>query len=94
MVKSLSSNINIIMARYIIEPKRTLKKWVEPYVEIDYLVNFEYVYCRDPNKIDKYKLSTCNSIMAKLILDKYPGGIDWSLLSRNPSKWAFKLLKN
>ena len=57
MVKSLSSNINIIMAQYIIEPKRTLKKWCRSHVKIENLVNFEYIYCIDPNKIDIYKLS-------------------------------------
>ena len=58
MVKSLSSNINIIMAQYIIEPKKTLKKWVKPRINIEKIVNFEYVYCRDPNKINNHSIST------------------------------------
>ena len=94
MVKSLSSNINIMIAQYIIEPKKTLKKWVKPYVKNVYLVNFEYVYCRDPDKMYIYKLSTSNSIMAKLILKKHPEKINWRWLSENSSDWAYKLLKN
>ena len=93
MVKLLSSNINIIMSQYIVEPKKTLKKWVESHVEIDNILNFEYVYCRYPNKINKYKLTTCNSIMAKLILKYMPDIINWCL-SGDPSMWAYKLLKN
>ena len=81
------------MAQYIIEPKKTLKKWVKPFAKIDYLVNFEYVYCRAPDKMYLYKLSTSNSIMAKLILKKYPDKINWRWLSENPSKWAYKLLR-
>jgi hypothetical protein len=52
MVKSLSSNINIIMAQYIIEPMKTLKKWVKPFVKMKHLVNFEYVYCINYRNID------------------------------------------
>jgi hypothetical protein len=93
MVKLLSSNINIMIAQYIIEPKKTLKKWVKPFANIDKMVDLEYVYCRNPNEINLYKLSICNSIMAKLILKKYPDKINWNCLSQNPSKWAYKLLK-
>ena len=71
MVKSLSSNINIMIAQYIIEPKKTLKKWVKPFVKINKLVNFEYVYCRNTDKMYLYKLLQSNSIMAKLILNMF-----------------------
>ena len=81
------------MAQYIVEPKKTLKKWCRSYVKIVYLVNFEYVYCRDPDKMYIYKLSTSNSIMAKLILKKNPNEIDWQNLSENSSKWAYKIIK-
>ena len=91
MVKLLSSNINIKLAKYIIEPKKTLKKWVKPYVQTDYLANFEYVYCRT-NKIDMYKLSHSNTIMAKTILKQKPTKINYNSLSFNSSKWAYKLL--
>ena len=91
MVKSLSSNINIIMAQYIIEPKKTLKKWVKPYVKNVYLVNFEYVYCRDPDIMNLYKLLTSNSIMAKLILKKHPDKINWYNFSLKP--FIFKIVK-
>ena len=93
MVKSLSSNINIIMAQYIVEPKKTLKKWVKPFAKIDKLVDLEYVYCRNPNKIDTYELSKSNTVMAKLILKYIPYKINWDKLAMNPSKWAYKLLK-
>ena len=92
MVKLLSSYINFVMAQYIIEPKKTLKKWCRSHVKICSLTNFEYVYCKDPNKIDLYELSKSNTIMAKLILKKYP--IDWQRLSYNSSKWAYRLLDN
>ena len=81
------------MSQYIIEPKKTLKKWCRSHVNIENIVNFEYVYCRDPNKINKHKLSTCNSIMAKLILKNNPNEINWNLLSENSSKWAYKIIK-
>ena len=64
-------------AQYIIEPKKTLKKWVKPFAKIDKLVDLEYVYCRSPDEINLYKLSKCNSIMAKLILKKNPDNITW-----------------
>ena len=91
MVKLLSSNITIIMAKYIIEPKKTLKKWVKPFVQINNLDNFEYIYCRDNINLDR--LSKSNTIMAKLILKYSSYKINWDKLAMNPSKWAYKLLK-
>ena len=94
MVKLSSSNINIIMAQYIVEPKKTLKKWVKPFVKIENIVNFEYHFSRNIDMISKYKLSISDSIMAKLIIKKYPDVIDWNYLSKNTNKWVYKLLKN
>ena len=67
---------------------------MKPHVKIDKLVNLEYIYCIDPNKINLNKLSNNNAIMAKLFLEKYPDKIDWSFIAINTSKWAYKLLKN
>ena len=92
MVKSLSSNVNIIMAQYIVEPMKTLKKWVKPFVKMNNLDNFEYIYYTNFRNIDKYELSKSNTIMSKTILNKHPNKIDWRGLSYNPSKWAYKLL--
>ena len=101
MVKLLSSNINIILAKYIIEPKKTLKKWVKPFIGIENSSNFEYVYATSCNptglnsdKLNVYKLSKCNTIIAKIILKYLPDKIIWCYLSENSSKWAYKLFKN
>ena len=95
MVKSLSSNINIMIAQYIIEPKKTLKKWVKPFAKIYSLVNFEYVYCRYyPDKINIYVLSKSNSIIAKVILKYLPDKIDWNSVSVNPSSGLQIIKKN
>ena len=80
-----------MMAQYIIEPKKTLKKWVKPHVQTESLSNFEYVYYRTKN-IDIYKLSHSNTIMAKTILKQMPDKINYNSLSFNSSKWAYKLL--
>ena len=47
----LSSYINFTIGQYIIEPKKTLKKWTKPNVNMEVLSNLEYAYVR--NKIDK-----------------------------------------
>ena len=93
MVKSLSSNININIAQYIIEPKKIPKKWVKPFAKNTYLANIEYLYSRNIGIIGGCVLSRSNTIVAKLILKKHPSMINWAWLSGNTSKWAYKLLK-
>jgi hypothetical protein len=87
----LSSYINFTIGQYIIEPKKTLKKWTRPNVNMEVLSNLEYAYVR--NKIDKNILSKTNTIMAKFILKNNPDKLNWRFLLLNSSTWANKLFK-
>jgi len=92
MVKLLTPNINYTIAQYIIEPIKTLKKWIKPFVKIDELNNYEYVYCRFPDKINWFNLPKNNTLITKVILGNK---IDEHLftLSVNSSRWAYKKQK-
>jgi len=95
MVKLVSSYINFTIANYIMEPIKTLKKWVKPYVkEIGFLSNFEYIYCRNSDKIANSVISKSNTLITKIILQNVPHKINWYKLSQNSSHWAYRLLKN
>ena len=83
MVKSLSSYVNFMISKYIIEPKKTLKKWIKTHIKDEDSLNFEYIYCRNKT----------NTIMAKLILKYMPDKINWCNILENPSQWAYKLYK-
>jgi hypothetical protein len=94
MVKSLTSNINCIIGQYIIQPMRTFKKWLPYNVNklCFCLSDIEYGYCR--NKTNVIELSSNNTIIAKIILNKHKDMINWIQLSKNTTKWANQLLKN
>jgi hypothetical protein len=70
MVKILSSYINFAIGQYIVEPKRTLKNWVKPYVQTEQLKDVGYIYYNNINTPDYYYLSSNNTITAKVILKK------------------------
>ena len=93
MVKILSSYINFAIGQYIVEPKKTLKNWVKPYVQTDQLKDPGYIYYNNIDTPDDCYLSSNNSITAKVILKKDPSKIEWDNISENTSKWAYKLLK-
>ena len=92
MVKLLTSNINCIVAQYIIQPMKTLKKWIPYDASMLCLSDIEYGYCR--NKMNDYELSSSKTIIAKIILNKHQDIISWIKLSVNESKWACKILQN
>ena len=94
MVKTLSSYINFTVALYIIEPLKIVKKWAKNSMKMKTIVDSEYIYSRDINIFNEYHLCKTDTIMSKVILKHRPDKIDWSILSRNSSRWVYKLLKN
>ena len=99
MVKSLTFNINIIIAQYIIEPIKTLKKWVKPYSKIGFLSEKK---CPNYHKyISDRKLY--KSKRSYLLVNKSKGAYDfmlksnkinWYHVSANPKSWVRELLTN
>jgi hypothetical protein len=108
MVKLLSSYINFTIGTYIIEPVRKLKKWVEPFVRMDHVLDIKYIY-RGIYKKYGYNININNNIyysslmnlqllgntmLSKIILKNISPTIIYKYLSLNPSRWAYNLLKN